>query len=571
MAQKRKLTHGPIVGAVSARSASIWGRASIPCEMEVRLSFDADRLPESYTAQGGIELIRENDCCGAVLVDGLEPDRRYYYTILLDGEPALESGESRRYSFQTFPSEEADLTELSFAFGSCFKPQLYRPGDRIFSGLQSAAKDLGLRFFLMVGDNVYADDYIQKLRPRLGRPPVARLIELYREAYRHTWDAPRFREFLAGIPTFMIFDDHEFWDNWGNDPADRQNLELFSAAAKAYQEYQDCHNPDFGERQQLQEGRYYYTFDYGPVGFFVLDCRTRRNPQATPFRTIMGEEQREALYTWLSENDARYPLKFIVSSVPISFVAMPSWIINALHTRTGDQWLGYAEERQELFRFISRNQIRGVHFLSGDIHIGQGIEFIPPGGAVAPHLYSYTSSPLANYFWLLPEKAPRIVGAAAWGLIGAILGAAMSVNLVWRQSPAALAESAWLFAPGAAVGGLILGGLAGALLGGLLGRLLRGLGSPLERPGLLGSALYWIVRGIIQLLFKARVRSVAQDRIQAADMEYRARLLFSPMWETNFGVVRVKRVESGFEVQGKIYDHQGKTVRAERPPHFVPG
>src|SRR5207245_809109 len=154
-------------------------------------------------------------------------------------------------------------------------------GDEVFANPGREAQAGSPSFFLMVGDNLYVDEYIQKIRPRRSLPPARTLLELYREAYRDTWSAPsrgtpnHFREFLMRTSTFIILDDHEFWDNWGNLTANYHDTEGFIAAQQAYREYQDSHNPGFQQRHPPAarvpgpDPEYYYTFSFADAGFFM--------------------------------------------------------------------------------------------------------------------------------------------------------------------------------------------------------------------------------------------------------------------------------------------------------------
>jgi len=372
-----KLTHGPLVGATTHHSVMIWLRADDDCHSEIRVAKEHNDLPEKYIARGSTILKETKDFTGVIEFTGLEPDTHYSYCVFLDGELALSNSLFPSPSFQTFPLPNQHAPDFSFAFGSCFIPQRYQ--DKIFNQIaerSSTQKNSvsNLRFFIMLGDNVYVDEYVKDIceKKKIDCPSVA---EYYKGAYRDTWKYKNFRRALSQLSTYMIFDDHEFWDNWGNiDPNDppskHYDAEHDEHAKQTYQIYQDSHNPDYQSRHTNNKNQYFYKFGYGNVGFFVLDCRTERKADE---KIMLGVEQWHALFEWLLDTKDNYAVKFIVSSVPITFIGLPHWLINKFHEKLGDQWLGYTKERLRLFEFIQKNKIQGVHFLSGDIHLGQAI------------------------------------------------------------------------------------------------------------------------------------------------------------------------------------------------------
>lgn len=411
-----ELTHGPIVGATTSHSVSIWLRADSACEAEIRLAQDPNNLPEKSITSGSTLLQETADFTGVIEMSNLEPDSRYAYLVLLDGEVA-HIDDNHSPSFHTFPaSDQGQGQDFSFAFGSCFIPQRYTDGIFKHIGQQCSTQAdgrLNLRFFMMLGDNVYVDEFIKE---KYGSTDCPIKEEDFKEAYRETWKFKYFRRALSQIPTYMIFDDHEFWDNWGNvapDKSEKQNEHIDEYAQKTYHLYQDCHNPDYQRRHAGNQSRYYYSFEFGNVGFFVLDCRTERNAKS---KIMLGVEQWHALFDWLRQNNDKYAVKFVVSSVPICFTGLPHWLVNKFHEKLGDQWHGYTKERLHLFEFIQKHDIQGVHVLSGDIHLGQAVVIRSKLKNSAPPVYAYTSSPLAQSFWLLSDKVPFWLNKIVYGI-----------------------------------------------------------------------------------------------------------------------------------------------------------
>lgn len=548
------VTHGPIVGATTADSVTIWLRAEDTSFVEIRLALEAGSLPEESICSACIQLDQDLDCTGVVTLTELKADTLYHYAVLIDGKQVLPDDEFTELSFRTFPEPGSACESFSFAFGSCFRPHYQNIGDGIFRNLAPEYGPHGPRFFLMIGDNVYVDDlyeqYVLEGQPQAWQS----LQQLYYKTYRDTWKYSTFRRALMNTPTFMMFDDHEYWNNWGNEPEHQFDSEGLPTALQAYRAYQDSHNPDAETRHGADSEQYHYTFSYGDVGFFVLDCRTRRNPSAKPYRTMLGSEQREALIDWLIDNNDRYRVKFIISSVPVTFIALPHWFVNLVHGGLGDQWLGYPAERLTLFSVIKQKKITGVHFLSGDIHLGQGVVIKSQEGQ-APDVYAYASSPLANTSYLLPEEAPSWSSALAGGLLGATAG--LLVGLVDSQKSVRK--------------GLFRGLLIGAAAGELLRRFLNFWRPPKEhnKPGHIGSSIYMKLNDLIQHKYAQQLRGVAEDKIQGEKLLYQPENLFKPVFQPNIGRVTVTRNGEEIKVQFTLLDECGNPIGEEAEPHTV--
>jgi alkaline phosphatase D len=541
------LTHGPIIGATTDTSVVIWLRADGPAAAELIVSTADKRHAQTRQLEAG------EDFTAVFSFTHLAPDQRYHYQVKLDGVSALAPELSQHASFRTFPPAAEEASDFSFTFGSCFN--YLEDDDSIFQNLIPQNGDHSPRFFLMIGDNVYADYYIDEV-VRGGQPALPNLLEAYRAVYRHTWNKLLFRRALMGTPAFMIFDDHEIWNNWQNLPAHRDDAEGFPAAKQAYWEYQDRHNPGAESRHRSANPIYHYTFSYGrDIGFFVLDCRMQRDPEAIPFPVILGDKQRRALYAWLRENNERYRLKFIVSSVPISFIALPHAIVKIAHGELGDQWLGYPEERRQLFKFFQEEKISGVHFLSGDIHLGQGLRINPIPEAAASPVYAYTSSPLANTFYLLPETMPGWFST----FISLVIG--LGLGLLIAQLTALVTL----------VGGLALGLTTGILLAWIWRRWYQARPQKRRNPSRLEKGIYNLLRSIVHNLYFRRLTGIAADRIKAGAMYYEPESLFPAVNNNNMGLVQIKRnQEKGtLSVQFSLLDPQGNELAAEETAHHV--
>ena len=87
------VTHGPIVGATTANSVTIWLRADGPYKAQICLAQDCDSLKQNPLCSAAVQLDKELDCTGVLTLNGLEADTRYYYAVLLNGARVLRDGQ----------------------------------------------------------------------------------------------------------------------------------------------------------------------------------------------------------------------------------------------------------------------------------------------------------------------------------------------------------------------------------------------------------------------------------------------------------------------------------------------
>jgi alkaline phosphatase D len=320
---------------------------------------------------GETELDEDDGCAGIIPVRNLSPETKYYYTLTFSAETPHPSTESVA-SFRTFPAD-LDLRPISFAFGSCFLPSS-ADGGQIFGSINQLRQIQDLRFILLMGDQIYADDWKHN-----GIGKLAISLEDYRAVYAYTWSRPAFVEMIRHLPVFMILDDYEVDDDWHWDDLDRRwaHIPLWNAAIRwlagrpkseryldltrlrdalqAYREHQGIHAPAYikppkvnrGGRFVLQheEGTFAYTFTAGSVAFFVLDTRSMR-VEGKQTRQIIDENQWVALERWMSDVRDKFPVKFIISS---SSVLFDMWL-----DVVRDRWNGFPKDRERLLNLIAR-------------------------------------------------------------------------------------------------------------------------------------------------------------------------------------------------------------------------
>ncbi|MFT5408761.1 MAG: alkaline phosphatase D, partial [Verrucomicrobiales bacterium] len=206
---------------------------------------------------------------------------------------------------------------------------------------------------LLLGDDHYADT-----TQREGQST----------AYFSHRSKPGFRSITTRIPTYNIWDDHDYGPNDSDGTADGKETSL--ATFKDF-----WPNPSYGE---TDNPGVYYKFSRADVDFFMLDVRYHRSPDKMiddGSKTMLGARQLQWLKRELKSSTGK--VKIIASG--------SEWQRNS-HT---DSWSSYPREREEVFGFIENENITGVLLISGDRHFTGGYQI---GGK----LIEVTSGPLGS-------------------------------------------------------------------------------------------------------------------------------------------------------------------------------
>ena len=126
-------------------------------------------------------------------------------------------------------------------------------------------------------------------------------------------------------------------------------------------------------RFSTEPERIYRSFRWGQaLELFVLDVRQYRDLNRG---TMLGKAQKEWLLSGISNSTSTF--KFVATTVPMAGGG-------------SDRWDGFPKEREEILRYINNRKLRGVVFLSGDMHYA-AITKIPRSGG----LKDITAGPLA--------------------------------------------------------------------------------------------------------------------------------------------------------------------------------
>jgi alkaline phosphatase D len=309
------LSHAPMVGAVSDRTARIWIRADGAASAFVQYQLQGGAWSQPLQSPP-IGLIAANDFTATFDLTGLAAATTYDYRIVLDGNPAAAS----IATFKTLPSVGAP-GKFSFVFGADI-----HPGSAPHTPFAIIATEQA-DFAMLLGDQVYHT---------VDGGTEAEFWSLYKNN-RDSF----FQNFARSTPVFTIWDDGDYGADSGDSSYPWKTL-----ARAAFEKY--WANPPYVE----QNAAVYYKFSVADVDFFMLDSRWGRIPGVT----LLGAAQLQWLKDQLLASTARF--KFIVSPV----------MVGDFGTTGADSWRGFTAERSNIFQHITANNIKNVIFLSGDQH-----------------------------------------------------------------------------------------------------------------------------------------------------------------------------------------------------------
>ncbi len=351
------LRSGPLLGEVGETDAFVWAQArdTTPLVLSVH-------RPDGSTIAISRLPLTTNGLCVVFHVTGLVAGTACPYTL------SSQHGTTPTYTLRA--GLPATATKAKIVFGSCVRIPA--------SGTQSILTSIGNEHadvFLMTGDNTYFED-----PGDLGNEDVKMLAHL---KYRNIAEL---RNVIPSVSTLGIWDDHDF----GSDDRDNDEPILFSQADDSLSAFKHMWaQRTYGLVGPGTAGIYSHA-RYGPVEIFLTDGRFHRSE----FNHILGPAQLSWLKTALAASTA--PVKLIVSGS----VVLPQFV-KAIHT-----WEGWERdapgELSELLAHIEAHDIRGVAFVSGDLHLAYLMHrpgTAMTGGRQGPDYWELISSPLSSPVW----------------------------------------------------------------------------------------------------------------------------------------------------------------------------
>lgn len=449
-------THGVASGEPGPTSVLLWTRHVAGNGDASRLTVEMSETPDfaRVVAGGSASARREDDHTARLTVDGLEPDRWYFYRFVAEEGAVSPTGRTR-----TLPVGPVDRFGLG-VFSCSNLPYGW------FNAYAHAAGRQDLDLLIHNGDYIYEyqrghyPGVEQAVKERLIEP-ANELIQLadYRLRYASYRADPDLQRLHGLFPMIAQFDDHEIandaWnggaENHGPDEGDwaarkaaalkawREWLPVSDASWNAYAigDLADLFRPETrltARSQRLDLGQIAAATENVAVAYADLRDNTLRDPA----RTLMGSEQE----AWLNANLAASVRRGVRWQVLTQQVVMgdlmmppvPEGLLEGLNlpietagylkgasaaAEAGlpfnlDGWGGFPAARSRLLAAAQAPDANLI-VLSGDSHNAWAFNLAkdgrPAGVEFAGH--SVSSPGLEGYLPLPPELVAQFLGGAS--------------------------------------------------------------------------------------------------------------------------------------------------------------
>lgn len=362
-AQNHLLQSGPMLGYVDMKEALLWAQTKQAATVYFEY-WDVEAPGKKYTTDK-VKTGKNTGYTAKCIADQVEPGRTYIYQLYIGGKK-ITLPYPTQFKTQPIWQWRTDPPAFALATGSCAyvnETPYDRPGTPygsnygIFTQIAAQKPDL----MLWLGDNVYY------------REPdwTTRTGMLHR--YTHSRSLPELQPLLASAQNYAIWDDHDFGpnDSDGSWVHKETAWEVFQAF---------WGNPTFGVNEEKGCTTW---FQYADMDFFLLDDRYFRTPNYCKSceRTMLGKSQREWLLGALS-----------ASRAPFKIVAIGAQVLSPLKSHERYSNL-FKAERDSMLAHIEREDIKGVIFLTGDVHF---TELNALKNARGNWVYDLTTSPLTS-------------------------------------------------------------------------------------------------------------------------------------------------------------------------------
>jgi alkaline phosphatase D len=378
------LTHGVVVGDVTARSAVLWARGDREGTLTVHLSGGR----HDRTAR--LRFRAADDYTGQALLTGLKPDTTYRYKL-----------GSTRGSFETAP-EDHDTARVRLAFGGDVAGQnVCRDAGEGFP-IMDTIRRLRPDVFVGLGDMIYADNACDPVgrygNAQVPGPGPAADLPGFWAHWRYNRADGASQRLLASTGYVGVWDDHEVVNDFGplsdtrSMPPYTPGVHLLPIGLDAFIDYTPIAiAPNTPKRlyRSLRWGKH--------LELFVLDTRQYRDANSatdSPDRpkTMLGREQLTWLKESLAASDATW--KVIVSSVPMSIpTGFP-----ADNGRDGwanfDQNTGFEQELLDILRFMESEGIENTVWITTDVHFAEAFRYQPFSSNPGFVVYELATGPL---------------------------------------------------------------------------------------------------------------------------------------------------------------------------------
>jgi len=368
---KKPYYHGVASGDPLADRVIIWTRVTPDdsvSSVEVVWEIAGNKDFEPVLKRQSITTGPERDYTVKVDVDGLEPDKHYYYrfTALDRTSP---TGRTK-----TLPADNVD--SLKFAVVSCSNWQhgYFNAYDRI------AAREVDA--VLHLGDYIYEYGIGNARNVDRRHLPEHEIVTLqdYRTRYSQYHLDEGLRNMRQKHPVITIWDDHEVANDTYADGAQNHQpgdegdfLARKNAARKAYYEWIPIR----------EASKHYRTFRFGNLAeVIMLDERQegKTKPAAGVSDPIYKMDDRRMLgkdqLNWFESQLTNTSATWKVIGNQVMFSDLDRTAVSPKNPRNMDSWDGYPAEKERVADIIRSGDLKNIIFLTGDTHASWAFEVV---------------------------------------------------------------------------------------------------------------------------------------------------------------------------------------------------
>jgi alkaline phosphatase D len=336
-ASAAELTHGPVVGGVTSTSANIFIRTDLAANVALRYGTDPNFA--TYLTTAPFATNGASDFTRIIPLPGLTPETTYYLNPVVNGVPQFTAPPYP--TFKTFPAAGSER-DFDFVVLTDFVT-VSKLTSAVPTFASAAAENPA---FVFIGGDfdhrnpATLDDKRAMFRDLYG--PTTLFMDGF--ASQILWKSPIVHQ----------WDDHDA----GVNNVDKTYPD-WSISQQVFEEYVPTYPLPAVKPGIWQQ------FRYAQAEFFVLDCRSQRDPET---------DSDDANKSMLDGNNlgATGELQWLENGLLASTarwkVIFTSVIINP-STKYPDSWAGYQNEWGALRNFIDSHAIPGVVFISGDLHL----------------------------------------------------------------------------------------------------------------------------------------------------------------------------------------------------------
>ena len=350
-----------MLGYSDLRESGVWVQTNKATKVQLHYWPSGDKSHKSKSVI--VNTKYTNAFIAQLVATDLEPGTQYDYQIKINGK-SLKVENPVSFKTQHLWQWRTDPPSIKIALGSCayINQEKYdRPGKpyggeyEIFDQIAKSKPDL----MLWLGDNTY-----------LRETDWNSVSGIY-SRNTHTRSLPELQKLLRSAHNYAIWDDHDY----GPNNSDR-SFSMRETTLNAFRDF--WMNPNYDVPAC---GGITGMFSFGDLDFFLLDNRWNRTAQGDFLHQgqILGKCQID----WLLD-----ALKF--SQASFKFICVGGQVLNS--AEVGENYSNYPIERDILLSAITKANIKGVVFLTGDRHHTELSKLVLND----VKLYDFTVSPLTS-------------------------------------------------------------------------------------------------------------------------------------------------------------------------------